>query len=175
MKLLAKLWPFGLILAGAWLFHLYGGAIGREAVLRQQIKQDQHTITAYRNAVIAVGSRIPKVDAVRKRDAVAASDWAGRYQRLRDSLFANTESDIITPAIIIAADSAVASCTRALRSCEAAVAIRDTALAQRDTLEWAQDSLIAHLKQRKPFLVRLGKPLGGFAAGVITGLILNKK
>jgi hypothetical protein len=162
MKILTKWWPMGLIPIFLGLFYLWTGAIGRNAVLQQQIKAREKTI-----AVLAQ-QRIPQVDTVWHRNKAAAFDWAGRYQKLRDSLYMTQPTDSVnsTP-ILIAADSAIASCTLALRSCESSIAIRDT-------LIWAQDSLIADLKKKKPFLLRIGKPILPFLGGVVTGMILTR-
>ena len=122
-----------------------------------------------REQVIAVlAARVPEVDTQYVTAKAAVFDKAKRYQRLRDSLFANAESDTITPPVTLAADSAVAACTTAIRTCDNAIALRDVLIAQKDTILWVTDSLLTVEKKRRPdWKSKLGWLLAGAAVGVV--------
>jgi hypothetical protein len=153
MNLLSRYWTLGLIPVFLFLVYLWTGAIGREAVLKQQIKAREKTIAALAVQKARVDTQYTKAKTVY---LPAKATWDDLKLTLRDPI-----------AIIALADSTIRKCEAVVTSCEAQVATRDTII-------WQQDSLIHDLKKKKPFLLRIGKPILPFLGGVVTGMILTK-
>jgi hypothetical protein len=147
-----------------WLGVRHG--LEAEGALKQQIRAREQTIAVLAKQQAATAGRIPEVDTVLVGDKAEATRWAARYAALRDSLRNNsTDSGTITPLVIRAADSTIASCDRALHSCDAAIAVRDTALWQAGSLTAQQDTLIRDLQKRTRGFRVFGVPLacvGGY-------------
>lgn len=150
---MSKYWPLGLIPVFWLLLWLWTGAIGENAVLKQQIKAREKTIAAL--AVTKV--RVDTVKAKAKTVYLPAkAEWDELKLTLRDPV-----------AIVALADTTIRKCEAVVSACEAQVALRDSIISQ-------QDTLIKDLKKKKPFLIRIGKPIGTFVAGAALGVLLGK-
>jgi hypothetical protein len=152
MKLLSRWWPMGLIPVFLLLVYMWTGAIGREAVLKQQIK-------AREKVIAALALQTHPVDTVRLVRAVTHYDTVRTVEQITDTVWVRR--------FIVAADSAVKECQAFQADCTKQVALRDT-------LIWAQDSLIHDLKKPKPFMLRIAKPILPFLGGIVTGMILTR-
>lgn len=157
-RLLARFWPLGLIPVFLGLVYLWTGAIGRNAVLQQQIKAREQVITA-----LVVKSA--KADSFYAVDTIKLVRWKTNYVVSRDTL--RLTDTVQVKAFIATADSTIKQCTQVVESCEHRVAFRDSIIVQKD-------SLIHDLKKKKPFLLRIGKPVLPFLGGIVTGMILTR-
>ena len=155
MTILAKWWPMGLVPVFLLLMWLWTGAAGREAVLKHRVK-------AYEDWAHVVATRARHTDTVYVRDTLTLT----RTRRVTDSL-------LITDTVI-RADTVRMLVERERLACDAVIRTCEQRVAQRDTVIWTQDSIIGLLKKKKPFILRLGKPILPFLGGVITGMILTK-
>lgn len=138
-----------------WAWHT---AAEREGALRQRIQA--------REAVIAsLARQKARVDTAYTRDTVTLTRWRTTYTGIRDTL--RLTDTVAVKRFVLTADSTIHACSVALETCEHRVAWRDSLLIQKD-------SLITDLKRRKPFLLRIGKPLVPFVVGVVAGTLLRR-
>lgn len=152
---LLRWWPLAVVGAVALGLSCYAGAIGRDAQTRAEIARLTRALATARG-------RLPVTDTVYVRDTLTLT----RTRRVTDSL-------LITDTVI-RADTVRLLVERERLACDAVVRTCETRIAERNVVIAGQDSLIAQLRKRSPFLLRIGKPVLPFLGGVITGLIVRR-
>lgn len=169
-----KFWPLAALAGVAVLGECYLAAARDAGARQEQIKQDKKVIAAYRSAIIELGSHLPKTDTAAARSKTVYLAAKVDYKHIADSITAALKAiGEEPPPVITACNVAIAAADTALGGCAHQVALRDSLLAKHDSVETFQDSLIAHLGRRAPFLIRIGRPLLPFAIGVGTGLLIK--
>jgi len=172
---IGKWWPALAVALAVFAWRHHESDLRAEGALQERLAGLTRSVAARESVIAALAQQKARVDTVRVKSAASAFNSADRYQKLRDSLRAMTDTMPTIKPVLIAADSAVGVCSRALRDCGNAIRLRDVMLAHKDTLLWAKDSIIrVKDKQRPSWLTRTLTKAGWFAGGYVAGSLLHQ-
>lgn len=138
------------------------GGVWYAATTRAHYRAERAALTQANDSLRAIADQR---DTVFTSDTVRLVRWQTRYDTLYQH--ADIMDTVWVKQFVVAADSTIKSCTAALTTCEQRVADRDAQIAN-------LNKQIKLERKSKPFLVRLGKPVGVFLGGMLVGKTLLK-